>query len=152
MRQTGEDPIIRKSDIVAPKGWEAADVTTETAKQDEQQHLQLLKKRIGLHLPFISNGVEDYIKMLRNTFNIVVSAAYISVNNDTTFHINLLINQEDYLSPKLMAAKIKAAGFLNTIGNVSVQFRFTVAEEYFRSHYAQRSFELNYAFRKAYEA
>ena len=140
------DKII--NDIQPPKGWEVVDELDESVIK-EPQYADMVRKRVAGHLPYIAHNVELFIDRTDKKYNIVIPEAYISIDADATFHIILLIREEDNHTPEFLAAKIFAEEMLTTIGDVSMRYTFTVAKEYFRFHYIENSFKLRYAYKTA---
>ncbi len=133
-------------DIHPPKGWEIVD-DLDDAVVDEPHEVEMLKKSISSHLPYIAHNVELFIDRADKQYNITIPEAFISIDIDATFHIELLINQEDYHSPEFLASKIQAKEMLTTIGDVSMRYTFSVAEEYLKSRYLQNTFRLKYSYK-----
>ncbi len=133
-------------DIAVPSGWEIADGITDAHSEEDRANTELLKKKISTQFPVIADTVERYIADTYDVFDILITNAVIAIHADATFHILLLVNQEDFFSPRLNAAKLQAKEVLTTIGNMSMQYKFVSAVEYHKSYQLQHSQKLRYSF------
>ena len=134
--------------IEPPNGWELAcelgNVISDLQITDAQ------KRMIGFHLPYVAHKVESFIDQADHRYHLTVSESHISIDTDATFHIVLLIKQEDYHTPEFLAAKIMASESLSTIEAISMRYTFTVAKEYFKVKYTENTYKLKYVYKVPY--
>ena len=139
------DNII--SHINPPAGWtiaEEAAISKEEVIDDEEARM---KKIVDEHMAFVTGRVESFVDMAYRDFNILIFESYIFIDADAAFHIMLLVNQADLVSPHMVALKIHAKDQLTTDEDVSMRFKFTNAEEYARFHDTHRIYKLRYVYR-----
>ncbi len=139
--------------IVLPDGWKLTEYVPEEAGIREAGNINDLRQRISTHLPEIVHNLDRYIDIVHRDHDIAIQESYISVDESGTFHITILVSDHDYHSPELIAAKLHVHEYLTPVyGDVSIQVRFSIAEEYYRSHNSQRVYKLNYLYRNTYAA
>jgi len=153
--QTGNSKLLINADeewssaLTAPEGWEITDDRIE-AIPDVADKAEI-RKAAGTHLPFIAHKVELYIDRAGNSLDIFIPEAFISIDDDYTFHIELLVKQDDLHAPKFMAAKLLATQILSTTGNVSMRYTFAEDREYSRFHTIQPTYKLKYAYKPPFK-
>ena len=148
-RQTGKDYIIAEyADVILPDGWEEVSAKEEL-RVPEKKAEEPSKAELSEHLQRVARRVEKYIDRAENQYHVSILAAYISIDADTTFHITMLIKQEDYHSPEFLAAKLAARQYLTTLDDLSIRFTFTIAEEYYRSGQATGAGKPQYVYNVA---
>ena len=143
--EEASDHII--SNITPPAGWTVAEevnTATEEIVEDEEARL---KRIVNQNLEFVTGRVEAFVDMAYKDFNILIFESYIFIDADAAFHIMLLVNHEDLVSPHMIALKIQAKEQLTTDEDVSMRFQFTNAEEYARFHDTQRTYKLRYMYK-----
>ena len=127
-----------QSHIATPFGWKVSEsIEVPVAGAQELDNAVTAKKMINQQFPLIALTVESFIDKILDKFNIAVREAFISIDTDATFHIMLLVNQADYFSPELLAAKLKAKDLVANISNVTARLKFVIASEYFKCYNTQ---------------
>ncbi|MBC7552801.1 MAG: hypothetical protein H7257_02355 [Taibaiella sp.] len=132
------------SSINPPEGWETVDEMQQVKAQNEPLEIERIKRRINLMLPYVAHQIEDLIASVRDRCNIQVSESFLTIDADTAFHAILLVSQDDFLSPKIQAAKILAEQYLNGTKTVGIRYTFTVGEEHLRAHLSDSTHKLRY--------
>jgi len=142
--EEASDNII--SHITPPAGWAIAEETSASAEEAADDEARL-KKIVSQNLSFVTGRVEAFVDMAYNDFNILIFESYIFIDADAAFHMMLLVNHEDLVSPHMVALKIQAKEQLTTDEDVSMRFQFTNSEEYARFHDTQLAYKLRYMYR-----
>src|SRR3954468_10823427 len=110
-----------------PNGWEIIDKAGNN-RLGVSPNANALKLQVDKHFPVIAHRVEAFIDKVYLEFHLAISEAFISVNEDATYHVVLLIDQEDCHTPELLAAKIRAEELLKAAEDISARCTFTVAK------------------------
>jgi hypothetical protein len=139
--------------IALPAGWQITEYVPDGPTASETENINALRQKISTHLPEIVHNLDRYIDVLHRDYDIEIPESYISVDETATFHITILVSDQDYHSPELIAAKLHMHEYLSARDRaVSIQVKFSVAEEYYKSHQTQRVYKLNYLYRNTYAA
>jgi len=111
----------------SPSGWVTTtlknkNLKTEAAPEEDQ-------KFIDHNLPLAAARAEQLIDALGEELSIPVPVSYMRIETGSLFHILLLISREDFLSPKIQAARLLADKYAKTDGNYDIRFSFAVESE-----------------------
>jgi len=139
--------------IALHDGWQITEYVPDGTRTNELQNIDALRQRVATHLPEIVHNLDRYIDVLHREYGIIIHESFLAVDETETFHITILVSDYDYHSPELIAGKLHVHEYLSiTGGDVGIQVKFSVAEEYYKSHHTQRVYELNYLYRNSYAA
>lgn len=142
-------PIIMnrsEGQLVLPDGW-------TTATNDKlDQYITLANTsdfmdEVSKTLQEATDRVEELISTLYRELDLYVSVAYLTVNPDASYHVYLLVNQEDYHSTHIIAANLLAEKFTESSEDISMRFTFTVKREHIMSYLTTNSYKFKYTFR-----
>ena len=130
--------------IQPPEGWELA-IDIDPGNATQVKELELLKKKVGLYLPFIAKRLEIFKYRAHRNYYILIPESIIYIDRDGTFEVLFLVHKNDFRSPSMMGLKTDAADFLQELGEAEVRFRFAVAEDYNKFSLSRRHFMLRYS-------
>lgn len=106
-----------------PAGWDLADYPEVTIH--ERDYNSSLKENTRL----ACREAVEVINKIQSELNIHIPESYMRVDLDNTFHVLLLTSQDDFLSPKLQAAKIVTERYSRAERRFDIRFSFTNLEE-----------------------
>ncbi|MCW3121829.1 MAG: hypothetical protein JWQ38_1321 [Flavipsychrobacter sp.] len=110
-----------------PSGWivpeEAMPSLNYHSKEDTR------RRSISYNLPLVALRAEQLIEALNDRFSIPVPITYLRIDEGTSFHILLLVERKDYLSPKIHAARLLAEQYMQHDDNFDIHFLFSVRTE-----------------------
>ena len=145
MQLTEQNSSDLTKGIHAPEGWDMiVDVNPNNAQ--ELRQFENLKKKVAVYLPFITKRLEVFKARAERIAHIIIPSSYVYVDADGSFEVILLVNKEDFLSPDMIGLRLDAAGYLQSIGDMNMRFKFTVSEEYNKFNLSKRPFKLRYAY------
>ena len=133
--------FLKDKQIIPPDGWFTEE---EVRESNSYKSLDELKQVITKTLPLATHRAEELMIALKKRFNIEVPIAYLTSDTNGTFHIFLLIDREDFLSPKLQAAKILTEKYSGSDNEYSIRFTFTVGREHNMSYLIENKYKLKY--------
>lgn len=84
---------------------------------------------IKQNLPLVAQRTEALIEALNDRLIIPVSVTYLRIDEGSSFQALLLVDQFDYLSPKIHAARILAEKFTYANDTFDIRFLFSVKSE-----------------------
>ncbi len=110
-----------------PRGWSVN--TGETIDEPSERELFLDTQNLKNNLPLAAKTATDLIKRLMDKFDICVPEAYLRIEEKKTFHFLLFVNQVDYHSPKIYAARMFVNDFTKTEVRFDMRFSFCNLDE-----------------------
>ncbi len=107
-----------------PKGWliEQQDGGSLIARQND--------KAPRGELAVATQLSEQLLDIIEIKTGIQVSTAYLTVSDDNTYHVHLLVSPSAYHSPGIRAAHILIEQYVAEHTNISIRFHFTIEREY----------------------
>ena len=132
------------SEITPPHGWITVDELQHVKPVSEQQEFEQFKKSVNLTLPYVAGNVEELIHELLYNIDMIISDTYLTIDSDKAYHALLLVSREDFLSPKIQAARILANRYLTSTASIGMRYTFSVDEEHYRAHVADNTYKLKY--------
>ncbi len=118
--------------VPSPQGWvttgiHVINLNAEKVKSDEAL------STYDANLTKAAKRTEQLIDALNEGLSVEVSVSYMRVEKDTMFHFLLLISEDDFHSPKIVAARLLAEKFAKTEG-YDIRFAFAIESENRMSH------------------
>ena len=95
-----------KGKLTIPAGWLTVEELEKKQVRDEEEDMVAYEESVSRFLPLATKRAEMLINDLNEQWNIVIPISYLTIENKTTFHVTMLVGQEDYLSPRLQAARL----------------------------------------------
>ena len=118
------DPVfLNNNTIQPPHGWTIAEEPEHADKAGWDM------ETLNRNLPLACNEAIALIDQIQTELNVHIPEAYLRVEEGKIFHILLLTSQEDFLSPKILAAKILTEECSKTEDRFDIRFSFTNLEE-----------------------
>ena len=108
-----------------PDGW----VLPEDSQAMLNNHPFPHRKSVAFNLPLVALRAEQLIDALNERLSIHVPVSYLRIDEGTSFHVLLLVNRPDYLSPKIYAAKLLAENYMHKDDQFDIHFVFSVRSE-----------------------
>jgi hypothetical protein len=116
--------------ITPPPGWLTIDQLAKLEQQKENDDLKQFEQSVSHFLPMAAKRTQDLIDLLDRRLNIKVPISYLTIENATTFHATMLLDQGDYLSPEMQAARILTEKDKQKNSDFDMHYTFTVGTEY----------------------
>lgn len=114
--------------MISPIGWVTTTLKNKNLNKAESAP-QEDEAFINHNLPLAATRAEQLIDALDEELTIPVPVSYMRIETGSLFHILLLISREDFLSPKIQAARLLADKYAKTDGNYDIRFSFAVESE-----------------------
>ena len=108
-----------------PEGW----ILPKDAQSMLSNHPFERRKSVAYNLPLVALRAEQLIDGLMDSLSIRVPVSYLRIDEGTSFHILLLVDRPDYLSPKINAARILAEQYIHKDDQFDIHFIFSVRSE-----------------------
>lgn len=137
-----ENLIPQIKNIAAPQGWYPGEEIQ--SYNDVPAVIQTFERTVNATLPLAAKRAEDLITMLDQRYGINVSTAYLTIDVDATYHVLLLVSQEEYHSPYMQAAHILVEKFAGSSVDLPIRFTFTVGREHMISHFNSGQYKFKY--------
>ena len=114
--------------IPVPEGWVLRDVVA-TKLNENTIDTETNRKSLIHNLPLVARRTEQLVEKLNENFMFPVAVSYIRIEDGVGFHVLLLIERADYLSPQIHWARLLLKQFTHTTESFDVRFVFSVASE-----------------------
>ena len=121
-----ESPDTISKAPVPPTGWLTISQLEKMEKEKERSNVKEFEKSISRYLPQAAKKAQNLVSTLDNKLDIRVPVSYLTIENSTTFHVIMLVNQGDYLSPEMVKAKMMADWSNNHNEEFDIHYTFTV--------------------------
>lgn len=127
--QTNHTSSRELDQLISPAGWVTTTLKNKNLKTEPVQPPAPDEAFISHNLPLAAARAEQLIDALDRELTIPVPVSYMRIETGSLFHILLLISREDFLSPKIQAARLLADKYAKTDGNYDIRFSFAVESE-----------------------
>ncbi len=114
--------------LEAPKGWFTAEELEKNYVTNTNERPEETELFIKHNLPMAAKRAERLIDTLERKLNIEVPESYLRVRADTAFQVLLLVKHDDFVSPKIAAARLLAEEYSRTEA-YDICFTFSVISE-----------------------
>ncbi len=125
IQNKGERDDMDDKILNPPQGW----VLPEDAQGMLHNHPFERRKSVACNLPLAALRAEQLIDALMDQLSIQVPISYLRIDEGTSFHILLLVERPDFLSPKIHAARILAEQYMHKEDQFDIHFIFSVRSE-----------------------
>ena len=98
------------------------------------------------YLSLAAAKAQKLITDLQNKLNIKVNISYLTVDDSTSFHVTMLVNMVNFLSPDIQAARILASN--NRRDTVGFDMHYTFAAGMAREVVSSNAVPNHYRFKK----
>ena len=138
----GINKLIQQNDELEPtNGWFTTDeqlgrnyVTKSNNEPEETDRF------IKEHLPMAAKKAETLIDEIKKHLNIGVPESYLRVRQDGVYHVLLMVSLEDFVSPKIAAARVLANEIARRTRTYDISFTFSVQSGTVINKVVQRSY------------
>lgn len=127
-----------------PKGWELVAEAGGLQVLTNEQELERFKRYINENIAHVTKKVDEFIAFLKQEIYITIVETTMAIEADAAFHLNFLMQREDYLSTGMQAAKVAAERYFYKEWNVGYRYSFFIAEEYDRASFVSDHHKLKY--------
>lgn len=76
---------------------------------------------------------ETLLDLITKKTGIAVSAAYLSMGDDSTYHVQLLVSPAAFHSPYIRAAQLVVEQYMQQHTDITIRYHFTIEREYARN-------------------
>ena len=80
-------------------------------------------------LPMAASRVEQLMDEVYNRYNMRISAAHLTIDPASAYHIFLVVGIDDYHAPKMQAAKLLTEKYEENDDDLSIRFTFIANPE-----------------------
>ncbi len=130
-------------DIITPAGWTNEEETNPQTQIIDRTRLKF-SENINNTLKEATQRTQDLMQALSTEVDIYVSTAYLTINEDASYHIFLMVRLEDYHSPHIQAAQLLAEKYTDSNSDFAIRFTFIVARENIIAHLTSSEIKLKY--------
>jgi hypothetical protein len=126
LTQKTKHPFNHETDsgITSPPGWVSTTTKNNKLKAEITTAEDGKQSFANQYLPGAAARAEQLINALNKELGIQVPVSYMRIETGTLFHVLLLIDLEDFHSPKLQAARLLAGKYSNTEDSYDIKFSF----------------------------
>jgi len=117
---------VDENNIVPPMGWIGPQ---SQIADDHANEREIYRQSVAYNLPRIAKRAERLIEALRENLDIFVPISYLRIDNSTTFHVLLLVELQDFLSPNIHAARLLSDKYKYEEDSFYIRFIFSVKSE-----------------------
>ena len=115
--------------LVPPTGWA---IVEEDLEKPENKKEKEAEGKVIKNLPEATKLTERLVSDIERKSGIPIPEMYLRVDADTTFHVVLLVSQENFHAPKMAIAHILVDEYTNFQKDFDIHFTFSVQTEYAR--------------------
>jgi|GEM_PF-2807858 len=134
-----------KGKLTIPAGWLTVEELEKKHIRDEEVDIKEFEESVSRYLPLATKRAEKLINDLNEKLNIRIPISYLSIENSTTFHVVMLVAQEDYLAPEMQKARLLVEKDKSQDREFDMHYVFTVGTEYMqRSSIIPNSYKLKH--------
>ena len=121
-----EGPETDPKAPATPTGWLTISQLEKIEQDKERNNVKEFEKSVSRYLPQAAKKAQKLVSMLDNKLDIRVPVSYLTIENSTTFHVVMLVNQSDYLSPEMVKARMMASWSNQQNEEFDIHYTFTV--------------------------
>ena len=116
--------------LVPPAGWQTTEEfrKDQTTAEDEKRSEDFVFR----NLPLAAKDAEALVEKIDQYTSIAIEEYYLRVEEDTTFHILLLVSASDFHAPQMARAQLLAEDCTRNEERFDIHFTFSIHTEYLR--------------------
>ena len=111
-------------------GWLTIQELERDEIEKEKASVREFEQSVSHFLPLAAQRAQELINTLDDRLSIVVPISYLTIENSTTFHVVMLVSQEDYLSPEMQAARLITENFNLKDDNFDMHYTYSIGVEH----------------------
>jgi len=135
--------IENNSTANAPTGWLTIKDLEQSNVKEQKEKLREPEQSVSKYFPLAAKRVQKLIDQLKERLNMSIPLSYLKIENNSTFHVTMLVSQSTFLSPEMQAAKLLIAKERAEKQEFDMHYTFTVGSEFMlKNSMAPNSYEI----------